>query len=352
MKKIILFLSLITSLSTVAQEQFTITGTLPDDSKNGTTIYINELEDQSYNYKAIDSCKIENKTFKLKGSIADSPKVGFLTGTRTMFGLVILEAGNISIDIVLDQPQVNKIKGTKNNDEFQTFFNEQYDIVKQIQAFEKPSPDAPEQKPLFDNLATSTTAYIKKNIKNNIGEFLILDAAQVLPKEQVLSLLAQTRPKFANGIAATELKTTLQSYSIGDTYTDIRLPDPSGKEIALSDYVGKNKIVLIDFWESWCGPCRKEMPTVVEAYQKYKSKGFEIVGISLDQEKGAWIQSTKALNITWPQMSDLGGWKSKAAQLYKINSIPATFLLDQNGRIIAKNLRGEELLSKLDELLK
>ena len=120
----------------------------------------------------------------------------------------------------------------------------------------------------------------------------------------------------------------------------------------LSDYVGKGKVVLVDFWASWCGPCRREMPNLVEAYAKYKDKNFEIVGVSLDQDGAAWKEAIKKMDMTWPQMSDLRFWQSEGAQLYAVNSIPHTVLIDGSGKIIARGLHGEELQAKIAEAVK
>ena len=110
--------------------------------------------------------------------------------------------------------------------------------------------------------------------------------------------------------------------------------------------------VLLDFWASWCGPCRREMPNLVEAYAKYKNKNFEIVGVSLDQSADSWKEAIKKLNITWPQMSDLKYWNCEGAQLYAVSSIPHTVLIDGEGTIIARGLHGEGLQEKLAEVLK
>ena len=110
--------------------------------------------------------------------------------------------------------------------------------------------------------------------------------------------------------------------------------------------------VILDLWASWCGPCRREMPSVVEAYKTYQAKGLEVVGVSLDTDMAAWKKAITDLNITWPQMSDLKGWQNAGAALYGVRSIPATVLINQEGKIVARNLRGEELLTKLEELMK
>jgi len=138
--------------------------------------------------------------------------------------------------------------------------------------------------------------------------------------------------------------------SVGQQAPEIELNDPEGKAVKLSDFRGK--YVLIDFWASWCGPCRKEMPNVVKAYAKYKPKGFEIFGVSLDKDRDNWIKAIKEDGITWPQVSDLLQWNSSVVPLYAIQGIPFTVLLDKEGKIVAKNLRGDELDKKLAEVLK
>ncbi|MDD6854574.1 MAG: TlpA disulfide reductase family protein [Prevotella sp.] len=151
---------------------------------------------------------------------------------------------------------------------------------------------------------------------------------------------------------AKHLLTSLEKRHPGLQYKDLTMSDMDGKSVRLSNWVGKGKYVLVDFWASWCGPCRQEMPNVVEAYRKYKSKNFEIVGVSFDERKGAWTAAVKQLGMTWPQMSDLRGWQSAAASVYGINSIPANVLLDPKGKIVAVDLRGDDLQTTLAGLLK
>lgn len=125
--------------------------------------------------------------------------------------------------------------------------------------------------------------------------------------------------------------------------------DTSGKIIKLSDFRGS--YVLVDFWASWCGPCRKENPNLVNAYNQYHSKGFNIIGLSLDDKKAPWLKAIEQDSLTWTHVSDLKGWKNAVAVAYGVNVVPTSFLIDKEGKIIAKNLRGEALEAKLSELL-
>ena len=140
-----------------------------------------------------------------------------------------------------------------------------------------------------------------------------------------------------------------KSTAVGQVAPEIALPDPDGKVIALSSLRGK--YVLVDFWAKWCGPCRRENPNVVKAYHQYKDKGFEVFGVSLDRTKEDWLQAIKQDGLVWTHVSDLKYFQSQAAADYNINAIPFSILVDPQGVIIAKNLRGPALEKKLEEVL-
>ncbi len=141
----------------------------------------------------------------------------------------------------------------------------------------------------------------------------------------------------------------LEKVAVGKEAPDFTLPSANGDSISLSSL--KGKVLLVDFWASWCGPCRAENPNVVKIYADYKDKGFDILGVSLDNDKAAWLKAIEDDHLTWNHVSDLQGWKNAAAQLYAVSSIPHTVLIGKDGKIIANDLRGDELRAKIAELL-
>lgn len=212
----------------------------------------------------------------------------------------------------------------------------------------------------FQNLANQRMAqqgeYIKKVIDANPKSLVSLEAVGQLDQgmyfdyhKKVAGNLASVYPE--NGFVKNyvTMVNSKGATSIGGEAPEIDLPTPEGKNVKLSSLRGK--YVLIDFWASWCRPCRMENPNLVAAYAKYKSKGLEIYGVSLDKEKGAWEAAIKQDNLTWIHVSDLQFWNSVAAKLYNVSSIPKSFLLDKEGRIIASDLRGPLLEQKLAELM-
>ncbi len=199
-------------------------------------------------------------------------------------------------------------------------------------------------KVLIEKLTQNTSMYSSLIAIQALEPDKYPDIYQALDKGLVAKFPNDNNVKMFDGVVK-----AMASTALGQMAPDINLPSPDGTPIALSSL--KGKVVLIDFWASWCGPCRKEMPNVVKAYAKFKSKGFEIYGVSLDKEKDRWVEAIAKDGITWPQVSDLLQWSSSVVGLYNIQGIPYTVLIDKEGKILAKNLRGEELDKKLTEVL-
>ncbi|HNR07572.1 MAG TPA: TlpA disulfide reductase family protein [Saprospiraceae bacterium] len=177
-------------------------------------------------------------------------------------------------------------------------------------------------------------------------------SASMSPGLDLKPLYESLSDEVKNTFFGLRLKNVVESAAktaIGSAAPDFEGISPDGKILRLSSLKGKH--LLVDFWASWCMPCRQENPNVVRVYDNYKNKGFEILGVSLDQEKEKWVDAIAQDGLAWPQVSDLLGWKSKIAAMYGVQGIPQNFLLDHEGRIIAKGLRGQDLENKLKELL-
>lgn len=200
--------------------------------------------------------------------------------------------------------------------------------------------------------------YYQENRSNLMGVFMLMSGSHKVedPQELLDALDACTKAVQKSEAVQLLRKNTearLRS-EVGRDYTDIVLPNAEGQEISLEKVVAENKVVLLDFWASWCRPCMMELPHLTKAYANYHDKGFEIYGVSLDEEKDRekWIATVKDHKMEWPNVSELKGWKSASVSQYGVQAIPANFLIDSaTGKIIAKGLRGEALEEKLAEIL-
>ncbi|MDR0507421.1 MAG: AhpC/TSA family protein [Dysgonamonadaceae bacterium] len=199
-------------------------------------------------------------------------------------------------------------------------------------------------------------AFIKNNPNSYVSLMILLEykdqVADATDIDSLFHSLSQNIQNTQEGKALATMLSQAKTTAIGSVAPDFTQNDPDGKPVKLSDFRGK--YLLVDFWASWCGPCRKENPNVVKAYNQYKDKNFEILGVSLDNPgaKQNWLNAIQKDGLTWKQVSDLKGWQNAVALQYNIQSIPQNLLLDPQGIIIAKNLRGENLVNTLEKILK
>ncbi len=360
---IILVVAVLTACS--SNNGFVIEGAYP--SAENTTVYLEKITGQAI---VIDSFNIgENAKFKFVGT-AEKPGI-----YRLNF------AGKKAIDVVLDNsskievqidPKMSmaeyEVKGSESSlkiKEINKILYDTYKVVEGLQNEYAAMADGFETndakiaslekryEEAMDNQIQSIKEYTKKNNEAIVDVYAISYLNIDENYEFIKSIIDKHQAQLASSEYTQEYAAKLEGYAklaVGSVAPEIALNDPNGKEIKLSSLRGK--VVLLDFWASWCGPCRKENPNNVKLYKQYNSKGFEIYGVSLDKNMEDWKQAIMEDQLTWSHVSDLKFWQSEAAALYKVEAIPATFLLDKDGKILAKNLRGEELAEYLNKLFK
>ena len=331
---------------------------------SGKQVYLFEVTAQVQ--KKIDSALVEDDgEFDIIHSInnLDFYQFGFDHRNRINLGL----QPNEDVQLIVNNSQLEldyQVSGSPESERIQEVISLQIDAFQKQDSIGKAIQVAQQQQDVvtysqLSQIGQKTVADFQQALASfaseNSTSIAALVAIQQLNIDENFEVFDKVvndlKPSMANHFFYESIAQMVESkrkLAVGATAPDLEFPNPQGELIAISDFRGK--YVLLDFWASWCKPCRMENPNVVKMYNKYNSKGFEIVGISLDQKQQAWISAISQDNLTWPQMSDLGGWQAQPAQVYGVRSIPATFLLDPEGKIIAKNLRGPALESKLEEL--
>jgi len=367
MSRILLFLS-VTTLSLIACQSDSNTLKIKGSADlTDNSILYHIVADNNNQPKILDTIKIDKGVFELNTQILE-PEFHFIQieGQGTPFPF-IAENGTVSLEIYKDSIGLSKATGTVSNDDFMRYKSETKVYIESLNGIGndlqqalilKDSLLAQDLQEQYQEVRVQIQDYELEFLKaapNSLLSILILErfiANKIIPNEEAKTLYNGLSDRIKNTKSGKVVKQQVEQApkaEVGQLAPEFEGPSPDGNSLALKNSLGK--ITIIDFWASWCRPCRIENPNLVQLYQKNKSKGLKIVGVSLDKEKNKWIKAIEDDGLTWSHVSNLQFWNDPIAKLYKVTAIPATFLLDENGVIIAKNLRGIELYNKVEALL-
>ena len=356
-----LLLSIVAASMTLAacnaQSGYKVTGTvegMPDGKAIIATVNGSSLD-------TLAKADVKNGSFEFTGNVSEPTGAYIMViGQRGAIPFM-LENANITVNAGQAGLTVTGSEGQKIYDQFMAInTTTQQEAMKLQQEYQAANGDQAKMQAvqeayakLMTDAQAKETELIKANPDSYVSTFVIVSSMGQMEYEQLkerYNLLGEKAKASAQGKAIAAQIAKLESTAIGQIAPNFTITTPEGESISLYDIKGKVK--LIDFWASWCGPCRGENPHVVEIYKEYHPKGLEIFGVSLDNNKEAWVKAIADDGLVWKHGSDLKGWQSAPAQLYSVSGIPHTVLLDENNKIIANNLRGDELKQKIAELLK
>jgi len=358
----ILFSAALLLLSACHQTSYKISGTA-EGLKDGDTLYVtNDLETG----QPTDTLILQSGRFTLEGQTDSTRLCMVYSASRNELNApFFLEPGTISIALK-ETPGASRVGGTLCNDQWQRLNDSVMTIGREINRIaehvyggtmtqDEQQKGMEQIDRLNQRFANLVSDMAEKNIGNEFGYFLLTYYPEELINNETRSRLIRQLPAaMQQRPAIRQMQEALgraAKTAEGQTITDFRQPTLDGQELSLMQEVQKNRLTVVDFWASWCGPCRQETPFMIGMYNRLKDRGLGIVGISLDTDHQAWATATRQLSIPWPQMSDLKGWDNAAARHFNITSIPHTIVVDRQGRILRRGLRGEKLEEFLTEEL-
>ena len=372
MKKIIfrvLSLSSLILLSSCgsSNNQFELIGNA--DVSDGTMIYVLQADQNNQPYIK-DSTSVQSNSFKFKG-ISSTPQISYIQVNGVNgYVLAILENGDIKADIYKDSISKSRVYGTKSNDDFIKYKAETKYLVDTMNNISSDAQSAimngdvdtaMELEKEYNSKEREVMLYEWDFIVDNLDSYmsaLLLEVFMIENKVNKDSII-DVYESFSNSIKVSDVGKNIADLlsqfedpiEVGEIAPDFTAPSIDGPDITLSNELLNNKVTLLDFWAAWCRPCRIENPNLVRLHKKYKNAGFDIIGVSLDRTREQWEQAVIDDNLPWTQVSNLNFWNDPVARRYSIRSIPQSYLLDKNGLVMGKNLRGQELEDRILALL-